>query len=619
MPEVDALLRARAIEEVTAAFYARFSSRKQNKLSADEQIERGLDLAAKGGIRLNKFPTVAYQLRFPPEWLVKDEGKSARTTSREGYARILHGIRTKAFKVLIVDDLSRVCRELGAQIDLYNLLRFHEIECYSICDGISSEDPGAYTLFAVKGIINDEGNKAHAYRTKRGLAARAAKGFSAGDICLGFCSIATEERRTDGASVVGAYYKISINEEEAKTVRLIFDLKLGEADHPRAIPGNKMGNAAIARFLTEHGYKGSRRSQKISGKSQNWNSSAIYQVLRNEKYIGLWTWNRTSLAINPDTRKKVKKPMRQFEWVGHQKNAEGVELVKDESGQRVREDLVLISRNKWDAVQRIIHADGRVYQSRRERHSSRRPGGRPRGSGPKTLLSGVLFCGCCAAHMHQTSGTRGGFFGCFARIKDGEGACTNGRLLSRERVETRVVAVLRSILLDHKVLAESVTRANQMIMERMAVAPGELDKLTGQEAKLEREIKNLQVIAMGAEDDGDLAETTALLRAKERELRFVREQTRQLRSTGASVDKLLLTPFALKARYEALAEYFESDPERANAALRLLIPEGVRCIPGDLGDRPCSRFNNPWRIEGRILVGSSGSASGDPRAFAEDI
>lgn len=590
--------------KVPAAFYARYSGKKQNKLSCDEQIDRGLDMAERGEVRLVKYPFSGHQLTFLGDHLIKDEAKSGRTTMRYGYELMLQLIREQRIKVVIVDDLSRVCRELGAQVHFYQLLKFHGVELFSICDGISSEDPDAYTLFAIKGIINDAGNKTHALRTKRGLEMRAAKGFSTGDICYGYHSEATGERPGPSNEKLGAYYKIMINPKEAEIVRLVFDLKLGVSSHPDALP-SQMGNANIARFLNEHQVPSSMRSQKMSGKLCNWSPSGIQHLLRQEKYIGIWRWNKTTQDIDPDTQRKVIKSLPQNKWITHGKDAEGKETLQTMDGARIRKDLIIISPDKWNSVQALIHKEKTKRTEEIPARATRF--GRPTGIATETLLSGILFCGICGSLMHQISGTKGGFFGCYNYYRRSKLECKNGRLLSRRRIEPKVLDLVRSVLLDPKVIEESVTRINKEIKKRLTQNPDELVELEQKIGTTDKALKNLLSIAMNSTTPELLDETAKTIQQKEWELRALRDRFKTLKDASNNTEKLFLTPFALKARYESLSKYLEQDPTKANGALRLLFPEGLKATStSNPKRRRCDPRDNGWTIEGVMLIDGGG-------------
>ena len=109
---------------VKAAIYARFSSDMQSPQSANDQIFRIKHYVHRGNVPLIKYPLSNYKIEILDKWIVKDEAETGRVATRDGYQRILEGIRNKSFQVLFVDDLSRLTRSLGNQITLYEMLKF---------------------------------------------------------------------------------------------------------------------------------------------------------------------------------------------------------------------------------------------------------------------------------------------------------------------------------------------------------------------------------------------------------------------------------------------------------------------------------------------------------------
>lgn len=58
------------------------------------------------------------------EWIIKDEAISGRSAHREGYQIITEALRNKncPFQIIVVDDLSRLNRDLGNSLHFYQLV-----------------------------------------------------------------------------------------------------------------------------------------------------------------------------------------------------------------------------------------------------------------------------------------------------------------------------------------------------------------------------------------------------------------------------------------------------------------------------------------------------------------
>ncbi|MBL7672141.1 MAG: recombinase family protein [Bdellovibrionaceae bacterium] len=556
---------------VRAAIYARFSSDMQNPESANDQIARVRYYTEKQQLRLIKFPQSEHVLEFSDDWILKDEAESGRVADRHGYELLLQGIRSRKFDVVIVDDLSRLTRSLGDQIHLYNLLRFKGVELYSVCEGISSESPNAKMFFQIKGLVNELSNELNALRTKRGQEARVLKGYSSGDICYGYYSQSTQTRTTGGREVP-SHYEIHINQEEAKVVNLIFDLKI-----------KGLGKAAIAQELNKRGIVSTSRGRKITGRTHNWSQTLIGKMLEREKYIGIWRWGKSTRVQDPDSRKMTKQDVPQNQWVEHFE------------GKEVRADLAIVPLEKWTKVQDSLSGTKQKFREGRDRAEVMREA-KQAATKSKTLLAGILRCGECGSPMLQITS---GFFGCFLHHRKDKSKCSNKRMIKTSKIDIKVMDALKEVLLDPEYLKQAADLLNEKIRLRLNSAPEEIKTIEKKKSILERETQNLLKLVMTHGDFSIVVRET--LEAKERELTYLQERTRLLQT--AKIDKLFVTSFALKARYENLVEHLSKDPVMSNAALRKLIPEGLKCIPrGIAKGQNCNQNNSSWEVEGTILV-----------------
>ncbi len=153
--------------------------------------------------------------------------------------------------------------------------------------------------------------------------------------------------------------------------------------------------------------------------------------------------------------------------------------------------------------------------------------------------------------------------------------CKNNRLLSRKKAEAKIADLLKDVFLQPAYIESATKRANEIVKSRLRAAPEEIKVLELKRRDAEREVQNLiKFVSVHGDSSATIKES---LTNKERELSFFTERIKSL--NAANVDKLLLTPFALKAKFEKLAEYFERDPVLGNAYLRQLLPQGLKCLP----------------------------------------
>jgi hypothetical protein len=409
-----------------------------------------------------------------------------------------------------------------------------------------------------------------------GQEARILKGYSAGDICYGYGSRPTQIRMSGGREVP-SHYEIYIIPEQAKIVRRMFDLKI-----------KGLGFSAIAKYLNENNIPSTDRGKKISGKSQNWSSTAVRKILMREKYIGLWRWGKTSRIRNPDANKLVTKDQPQNLWVEHNE------------GKEIREDLIVVSIDKWQAVQKMIAKTTAFYREKKDKVLTMNEA-RTVAFRSGTLLAGILTCSECHSPMLQITGRNGGYYGCFIHHRKDNTKCTNKRLISRRKVESKVVEALKTALLE-----QATKMLNDMIRRRLRVAPEEIQILEKKKSAASKEIANLMKFVMS---HGDISHTIKeTLSSKEEETRLIDQRIKMLRV--ASADKLLVTPYSLKARYEKLTDRLQEDPVIANGALKPLFPQGLTCSPSQgTGNKNHNQHNSRWEVKGTLAVAAASGFS----------
>jgi len=562
------------------ALYARHSSKNQNPLSTKEQQGRSEKKFRSRQVQFLKYTSDKYDYDTVTFIYFSDEAKSGTKTGRDGYDDFKKCIENGGCDVAIVDDLSRIVRDLGEQMDFFYLLKFTGVELFSVCDQISSESPTSKVNFQIKGLVNEMERENIGLKTRRGLEARADKGLSCGDICFGYISVATETRNRGGL-IIPSHFKPEIELEQAKTVNFIYDEYL-----------KGVGLSAVAKQLNKNLVPSPTRGQKITGKKYNWNCSTIRKILTNPKYIGQWDWGRTKSLFNPITDKKVKRDVPKDQWVSR----------------AYREDLVIISKEKWDKVQKRFDTAAVKYKQATDKTKAMRDLKKP-GSGGQALLSGVLRCGHCGQNMLQITKN---YYGCYTHHRKSPTLCSNHRMVNCKKIEGKVIQVISDTLLNPSVLESATKTLNDKIKARLRVAPDELKILERKLVEAERELQNLLKFIMSHGDSSPTIKGS--LTEKEAEVSFYKQQILTLKT--ANVDRLLVTPFALRARFQKLADLFASDPVLANAALRKLIPNGLSCLSAaTTAKKNLNQNNSKWRVTGELVIGHSNQFESDSAAL----
>ena len=522
-----------------AAVYARYSSDMQSADSADDQIARIRYRLDHGQIRSQKF--LGNPIEIISEWVQKDEAQSGRIAGRDGYEKILRGIREKSFDVIIVDDLSRLTRSLGNLLGLYDMLKWYEVELISICDGISSDDPSAKTFFTVKGMVNDFSNDIHAERVIRGMEMRMLSGFSCGDHPYGYDSAPTKFENAKGRPFP-SHYKLSINEFEAQIIRRIF--------HMYSIG---LGYTRIAKALNEDAIPSPGAIYAKNGKTPSWSPRGVQHILQNEKYIGIWKWKKTKNGIHPETKVKAAKERPVTDWVSHQGNSDQ------------KEELRIIEQEMWDKVQELM---------KENMHDPFVTRNRGRWINRKNILpdhpfSGLLECGVCSSNFLIISGKKKGYYGCFDAHR--KGTCTNKNLLSVDRIESSLIELVKEKLTEPEIIRFAVKQYNQILQTNNSASPDRLKSISAELDKVETELTNLiQVIISGGASD------TVNMAIKEREQRKMRlkSESHALKKTQGKTAQI--TDEGILERLETVKQAILENPLRCYPILRMLFPKKVR-------------------------------------------
>ncbi len=544
---------------IRGAIYARYSSEMQSPTSAQDQVDRIIRLADKNQILSRRFPNCHVEIL--QDWIHKDEAFTGRVAGRRGYQTILDGLRQKNFDMLIVDDLSRLTRSLGNLLELYQLLRHYDIELISIVDQVSSDDPNAKTYFTVKGMIADFGNEAHAERTKRGLEARAIAQFSTGQRPYGYDSVPTQSGKRKG-KIVHSHFKVIINEELAGTVRQIFELY-----------AQGFGKCYIAKWLND------RKIKAPKGCIRGWQNGPITRILRNEKYIGQWNFNKSAYSYDPDTGKKIQKPRSRKDWIVNK-----------------REDLRLVSQDLWDAVQKRL-GENKEEQRKITATKEQKIFGNHNRVDNRGLLTGIVVCSKCGGACALVTGRRGGYYGCIDAHR--HGTCEQKFLLRKSRAETSIVSYLKENLSSNAELLDFTTKEyNSRAREYVKRFPNRRKEIETELKRLAKEIENL-VSFISSGIGGDLDSVAGALREKEArkcDLEY------ELDSIGSDDnDKIpLMTPFAVKEKLTYMVEKICEKSDRFNGSLSALFTEPLKL----------SKSEGDFILEGRVNVGAALSFQG---------
>jgi len=389
-----------------AASYARFSSEHQREESVEAQLSDNRKYAARNDILIVK------------EYI--DRAETGKTDNREDFQNMIHDAKNKNFNLIIVHKVDRFARNRYDSAMYKHTLKKHGVKVVYSTQAIDDSPEGVL----MEGMLESFAEYYSlnlAVEVMKGMKVNASKAlFNGGTPPLGY-------------DIVDKQYVI--NEKESYIVKEIFDLYL-----------NGTGYKEIANILNSKGYKNKQ------GRKFVFNS--IPGILKNEKYIGVYEFNKTSRKYGDDGKRNVKEYKPQSEVI------------------RIE-----------NAIPNIITME--VFNMAQEDLKKRAKG---RGK-PKTVrdyfLSGLMVCNQCGRKMtgHSQRRVAGGDRYFYYRCT---GCSTSIRC---EVIEEEVLNELNNLIFSN--IDDLLEKMHKYILETQEEAPGELKYLENELKKTNEEIGNI--------------------------------------------------------------------------------------------------------------------------------
>lgn len=345
---------------IQAVIYARYSSDKQTEESIDAQVRACREYAKAQGYSITGI--------YADEAI---SGKGSKTAQRRQYQRLLRDCDKGLFEVILIHKYDRIARNLGEHVNLEARLKAKGVQLIAVAQDFGDGNE-AKIMRALMWSLSEYYIDNLAQETRKGLRETALRGLHAG----GYPPF--------GYDVVNQQY--IVNDLEAGYVRKMFDAAQARA-----------GFVELIHEMDRQGIRG-KRGRPIK-------YPQIYEILRNEKYTGVYLYSLTE-ADNRAVRRQ--KP----------------EAIRIENALPA-----IISRAQFLEVQQIM--DTRKQMGRKADY----------------MCSGLVYCQC-GAKMHGITTHRKGneyqYFTCSAKC---------GAPAARmEDVDAAAVKYLQKLLSDENQL-----------------------------------------------------------------------------------------------------------------------------------------------------------------------
>lgn len=280
-------------ESARCAIYARYSSEKQNSLTIDQQIRKCREFAT------------SHTLCVLDQHIYSDEAISGATDDRAGLQRLLSASREKPrpFDVVLVDDTSRLSRDLAQSLGIMKQLKFAQIRVAFISQGFDTSAPQSQTLLTVHGLVDSLYLEELAKKTFRGVEQCALNGLHTGGRVFGYRGVPIEsaaEHDSHGRPIIMGV-RLAVDTDQATTVLRIFK--------------RYAGGDSLKRIAIDLNDDGILSPQPQKGRvSRSWCPSSVRHILHNERYRGVIFWGRTQKVRSHETGKRIYRRTPASEW-----------------------------------------------------------------------------------------------------------------------------------------------------------------------------------------------------------------------------------------------------------------------------------------------------------------
>ena len=195
-----------------------------------------------------------------------DYGISGHKTNREDFVEMIALAKRGEIDIIVTKSISRFGRNFVHSMKILRELEAHGVEVRFDKENISTKTYGVGFIISIYMIMAEFELKSMSQAVKTSYGYRALRGRVEVSKILGYNVSYTEPW--------------TIHEEQAAIVRRIFELYI-----------QGKGVQAICQTLEAEGYK------TLTGKS-HWGNSVVYEILRNEKYVGDALLHKTTTDEN---------------------------------------------------------------------------------------------------------------------------------------------------------------------------------------------------------------------------------------------------------------------------------------------------------------------------------
>ncbi len=429
------------------------------------------------------------------EWtfvdIYADSGISGtQSDNRDEFQRMISDARSGLIDIIITKSISRFARNTMDTLKYVRMLKEDNVAIIFEKENINTLTMNGEVLLTILSSLAQQESESLSANTKMGLRMKMKRGEIVGNQrCLGY----DYDKETK---------MIYINEEEAKTVRYIFD---------RYTSGT--GCFVIAQELTAMG------AITKKGNTQ-WVDTSVRGIITNEKYKGDLLMGKT-FTVDPISKRRL-------DNFGEEEKY----YIKDHHEP-------IISKEQFDKAQEILTNRSKNFnQGRMKKYSQ------------KYTFSSMMKCGYCNANItrrrwHSGTDRQKDVWFCVTAIRKGKKSCPECKAVEERIIENAFVKAFNILCTDNKTVVEEFlenveqglkTRDNKKLINKMDSEIRNMELKISKLLDLHLEDKVDKITY--EEKYGKLREELKILRAERLELDAVQDEENNIKDRLTSFRKL---------------------------------------------------------------------------------
>lgn len=416
---------AKVLDRLRVAAYCRVSTDSEEQLTSyNSQLEHYRNLVEAN-----------------PQWalidIYADEGISGtQTDKRTEFQRMINDAVDDKIDLIITKSISRFARNTLDTLKYVRLLKDHNVAILFEKENINTLTMNGEMLLTILSSLAQQESESISANVKMGLKMKMKRGEMVGfNGCLGY--------DYDSVNKI-----ITVNEEEAKVVRYIFQ---------RYIEGT--GCFVIAKELTQLKYKTKKGNT-------NWNDGSVRRIITNEKYKGDLLLGKT-FTVDPISKRRL-----------------------DNMGE---EEKYYINSNHEPIISEEIFNEAQKILEKRSVNSSNK--GRGEKYSRKFAFSSKIECGFCSGtatrrRWHSSTTHEKTIWHCVVSTKKGKKYCPDSKGVDEKIIENAFLEAFNLFCVQNKEIVEEFMETVEKTLNNTNTAK-ELKRVEREVNAFENKLKKL--------------------------------------------------------------------------------------------------------------------------------